>query len=73
MFEGLSSAAIVSTIVYAVLGVAIGAIVFGIIDMFTPGKLHTYITEKNNMSVAIVMAAVIIGISIIVASSVHGV
>jgi len=72
MFEGLSAAAIISTIVYAVLGVAIGAVVFGIIDMLTPGKLHTYLTEKNNTSVAIVIAAVILGIAIIVAASVHG-
>lgn len=72
MLEGLSAPAIISTIVYAVLGVAIGAAVFMVIDLMTPGKLHTYLTEKNNTSVAIVIAAIILGIAIIVAASVHG-
>jgi uncharacterized membrane protein YjfL (UPF0719 family) len=45
---------------------------FFIFDKVTPGDLKKEILEKHNMAAAIVVAALILGISIIVGLSIHG-
>jgi uncharacterized membrane protein YjfL (UPF0719 family) len=45
---------------------------FKVIDLITPGDLKTEITEKQNVALAVVLAAHIIAIGIIIAASITG-
>jgi uncharacterized membrane protein YjfL (UPF0719 family) len=42
-----------------------------VFDRLTPGELWKEIGEKNNMSLAITAAAMILGMSIIIAAAIH--
>jgi uncharacterized membrane protein YjfL (UPF0719 family) len=70
--EWIKPAAFVGSIVYALLGVVVFWISFIIIDKITPYDLWGEIVEKRNMALAVVVAAMCLGISIIVAAAVHG-
>ena len=62
-----------NSLIFSVLGVIIFALAFVIIDKLTPSiDLWKEICEKQNMAVAIVVAATCLGISVIVAASIHG-
>ena len=63
--------ALLNAIVYAALGILIFAVAFVIIDKMTPYHLWKEICEKQNRALAIVIGAVSIGISIIIASAIH--
>lgn len=71
-FEWLKTGAFLSSIVYALVGVVIFWLSFIIIDKLTPHDLWGEIVEKRNMALALVVAAMCLGISIIVAAAIHG-
>ncbi len=54
------------------LGVALSIIGYKLFDHFTVGDLHKEIVENKNVAAAIVGAAVILGVSIIVAAAIIG-
>ena len=58
--------------IYAVLGIILFVICFRVIDWATPGNLWKEIIENKNMAAAIVVAATLLGVSIIIASSIVG-
>jgi uncharacterized membrane protein YjfL (UPF0719 family) len=64
--------AILSTLLYSVLGMVVFVIGFVILDLLTPGKLWQEIEQKQNVAVAIFAGAVAIGLAIIVAAAIHG-
>jgi uncharacterized membrane protein YjfL (UPF0719 family) len=70
--EWLKPGAFFGSILYALIGVAIFWISFVVIDKLTPYKLWEEIVEKHNMALAIVVGAMALGVSIIVAAAVHG-
>ena len=70
--ELLKPAAIVGSILYALIGVVVFWLSFVIIDLLTPYKLWEEIVEKQNQALALVVAAMALGISIIVAAAIHG-
>ena len=70
--EWLKPAAFVGSIVYALIGVVIFWLCFVIIDKITPYNLWAEIVEKQNKALAVVVAAMCGGISIIVAAAIHG-
>jgi uncharacterized membrane protein YjfL (UPF0719 family) len=70
--EWLKPAAFVGSIVYALIGVVIFWLCFVIIDKITPYNLWAEIVEKQNKALALVVAAMCVGISIIVAAAIHG-
>jgi uncharacterized membrane protein YjfL (UPF0719 family) len=72
MIEWLKPAAFFGSILYALIGVAVFWLSFVILDKLTPYKLWEEIVEKHNMALGIVVAAMALGISIIVAAAVHG-
>ena len=72
MIEWLKPSAFIGSIVYAVIGVVIFWLCFIIIDKITPYKLWEEIVEKQNVALALVVAAMSLGISIIVAAAIHG-
>jgi uncharacterized membrane protein YjfL (UPF0719 family) len=70
MIENLGSN-ILAAAVFAFLGIGILAIALLIFDKLTPGTLWKELMEDQNVAVAVVLAGVTIGISIIIAAAVH--
>ena len=69
--EWLKPAAMLGSILYALIGVIVFWISFVIIDKITPYDLWGEIVEKQNRALALVVAAMCLGISIIVAAAIH--
>ncbi len=72
MVEWLKPGAFIGSIVFALIGVVIFWLCFVIIDKITPYNLWEEIVEKQNVALALVVAAMSLGISIIVAAAIHG-
>ena len=70
--EWLKPAAFIGSIVYALIGVLIFWLCFIVIDKITPYDLWNEIVEKQNKALALVVAAMCLGISIIVAAAING-
>jgi putative membrane protein len=56
---------------FAVLGIVIFVLAFVIIDKLTPGDLWRDLLTERNTALAIVMAGLAIGLSIIIAAAIH--
>ena len=69
---GLKLGAIVGSIMFALIGVLIFWLCFVIIDKLTPYDLWGEIIDKQNVALGVVVAAMCLGISIIVAAAIHG-
>jgi len=69
--EWLKPAALIGSLAYALIGVAIFWLCFVVIDKLTPVNLWQEIVEKHNRALALVVAAMCLGISIIVAAAIH--
>ena len=61
-----------NSLVYSILGVVVFWLSFIIIDKLTPYALWEEIVEKKNQPLALVVAAMCLGIAIIVAAAIHG-
>ena len=70
--EWLRPAAFFVFILFALVGVLVFWLSFLIIDKITPYDLWREIVEKQNKALAMVVAAMSLGISIIVAAAIHG-
>ena len=69
--EWMKPGVLLGSIVFAVAGVLIFWISFLIIDKLTPYNLWEEIVEKQNQALALVVAAMSLGIRIIVAAAIH--
>ncbi len=69
--EWLKPAVVLGSMLYAVIGVLIFWISFIIIDKITPYDLWLEIVEKQNKALGMVVAAMSLGICIIVAAAIH--
>jgi putative membrane protein len=72
MVEWLKPGVFIGSIVFALIGVVIFWLCFIIIDKITPYNLWEEIVEKQNVALGLVVAAMSLGISIIVAAAIHG-
>ena len=63
---------LLNTLLYAGIGMLVFVIGFVILDLLTPGKLWEEINQKQNVAVAIFAGAVALGLSLIIAASIHG-
>ena len=70
-FEWLKPAVVLGSLLYAVIGVVVFWIAFLIIDKITPYDLWAEIVEKQNQALGLVVAAMSLGICIIVAAAIH--
>lgn len=70
--EWIRQGALMGSLVFALMGVIIFLLTFVIIDKLTPYNLWEEIVEKQNMALALVVAAMSLGICIIVAAAIHG-
>ncbi|MEB2347861.1 MAG: DUF350 domain-containing protein [Comamonadaceae bacterium] len=69
--QWLNPAAFLGSIVYAIVGVVIFWLSFIVVDKLTPYDLWGEIVEKHNRALALVVASMCLGISIIVAAAIH--
>jgi uncharacterized membrane protein YjfL (UPF0719 family) len=60
-----------NSLVYSILGVVMFWVSFLIIDKITPYNLWSELIEKRNQPLALVVAAMCLGIAIIVAAAIH--
>ncbi|MEO7549094.1 MAG: DUF350 domain-containing protein [Ramlibacter sp.] len=70
--EWLKPGAFFGSILYALIGVIVLWLSFIIIDKLTPYDLWQEIVEKHNMALAILLGAMALGVSIIIAAAIHG-
>ena len=63
---------LVTTLVFVVLGLIIFALAFLVIAKATPFSVRKEIEEDQNIALAIVIASVILGSSLIIAAAIHG-
>jgi uncharacterized membrane protein YjfL (UPF0719 family) len=70
--EWLKPGAFIGSILFALVGVLVFWISFIIIDKITPYNLWEEIVEKQNVALALVVAAMSLGICVIVAAAIHG-
>lgn len=68
--EWLHPGAIVSSILFGLIGVVIFWVCFLIVDKITPVDMWAEIVEKQNLALGVVVAAMCLGISIIVAAAI---
>lgn len=62
----------VSALAFGIVGLVLFAVAFWVIVKITPFSLRKEIEEDQNTALAILVASVIIGISMIVSAAVHG-
>ncbi|HEU0052904.1 MAG TPA: DUF350 domain-containing protein [Longimicrobium sp.] len=68
--DALHLSTLLSALVYAVLGIVIFVAAFIVIDRLTPGSLWKELIEEHNTALAVVVAGISVGISIIIAASI---
>ena len=64
--------AVVSSAVFAGIGLAVFGIAFWVMTKVTPFSVKKEIEEDQNTALAIIMAGVIIGVSLIISSAIAG-
>jgi len=69
--EWLKPNVILGSLLYAVIGVIVFLLAFVLIDKLTPYDLWQEIVEKQNVALGLVVAAMSLGICIIVAAAIH--
>jgi len=73
MFDNHFWMGIVNALVYGAIGIGLALLGFKVFDWITPKiDVETELAEKQNVAVAIVCAAVILGVSYLVAQVVGG-
>lgn len=70
--EWLKPGAFIGSILFALIGVVVFWLSFIVIDKLTPYNLWHEIVEKQNVALGLVVAAMSLGICIIVAAAIHG-
>ena len=64
--------ALISSSVFTVVGIAFFVLAYILVQKFVPFSIRKEIEEDHNTAMAIVLAAIIIGIAMIVSAAVHG-
>lgn len=59
-------------VIFALLGLVLFAMVWGVIAMLTPFSIRKEIEEDQNIALAVLIGAVFLSIAIILAAAIHG-
>jgi putative membrane protein len=70
--EYIALKSIVNALIFSVVGVVVLIISYLIIEKLTPENTWKEIVQNKNTALAIVFAALIIGISLIISAAIHG-
>jgi uncharacterized membrane protein YjfL (UPF0719 family) len=71
IMETTLGANVIAAVVFAALGIAVLFLSFFAIDRLTPFTLWKEIIDEHNTALAILLGAIALGISIIVAAAIH--
>jgi uncharacterized membrane protein YjfL (UPF0719 family) len=71
MEQFINAKDLVSSVVFSFFGIAMFGLAFYVFDKLTPGDLGCEILEKQNTAAAIVVGALVIGMSIIIGLAIH--
>ena len=63
---------VITTVIFVILGLIVFAIAFIVIAKATPFSVRKEIEDDQNVALAIVIAAVILGSALIIAAAIHG-
>lgn len=63
---------LLASLVYSLVGIVVLGVTFWFFEKITPENLWKEILEKQNMALAIVAAALMLSLSIIISSAIHG-
>ena len=66
------SDAVVSSAVFAGIGLAVFGVAFWIIKMIAPFSMKKEIEEDQNVALGVIIAGVMIGIALIISAAIHG-
>lgn len=64
-------AELATTFLYGLMGIVLSMIGYKVYDWMVPFDIHKEIEVDQNVSLGIVLAAIILGVSIIVAAAIH--
>jgi putative membrane protein len=62
---------VINALAYAGLGIGVFTLAFLVMDKLTPYHLWKEIVQEHNMALAILVGAMTLGISIIIAAAIH--
>jgi len=60
-----------TTVIFVILGLIVFAIAFGIVVLVAPFSVKKEIEDDQNISLAIIIGSVIIGVAMIISAAVH--
>lgn len=63
---------LINSVVFSLIGIVILLLCYFIIEKMTPENTWKEIVENKNSALAIIFAALIIGISLIISAAIHG-
>lgn len=63
---------LIASLVYSLVGITVLGLTFWFFEKITPENLWKEILDKQNVALAIVAAALMLSISIIISSAIHG-
>lgn len=72
IFDGIQAAQLISTIIYAVVGISVFGLAFIVMEKLTPFSIRREIVEGKNVALGVIMASMVIGLSIIIAAAIVG-
>ncbi len=72
MGEIISVKSVASAVLFSLIGLGLFVFSFYVFDWITPGHFWKEILEERNTALAVVVGAVAIGLSLIVAAAIHG-
>jgi uncharacterized membrane protein YjfL (UPF0719 family) len=70
MFWETQGGHMVASVVYSLIGVAIFAVAFLLMERIAPFSLRKELAEDDNVAVGVLLGSVVIGLSIIIASAI---
>ncbi len=70
--DWISPSSLINSILYSIIGVVVFWVSFMVVDKITPYDLWGEIVKERNLPLAIIVAAMCLGIAIIVAAAIHG-
>jgi len=69
---GLKPLAMLSTLIYSLLGLLVFGIAIYVMDKLSPFSLRKEIEEDQNVAVAIIMGSVLISLALIIQAAIRG-
>ncbi|MFD2892467.1 DUF350 domain-containing protein [Flavobacterium chuncheonense] len=70
--EYIALKGIANALIFSVIGVVVLIVSYYVIEKLTPENTWKEIVQNKNIALAIVFAALIIGISLIISAAIHG-